>query len=69
MRRLHFLHPGSSETLSLTFDIDFMASYYAFHDVRLEGRVEEIDLVYKYLILDGNRIYFDDIYDIKICDI
>ena len=46
-----------------------MASYYAFHDVRLEGRVEEIDLVYKYLILDGNRIYFDDIYDIKICDI
>lgn len=45
-----------------------MFCYYAFHDVRLEGRVEEIDLVYKYLILDGNRIYFDDIYDIKICD-
>ena len=42
--------------------------HYAFHDIKLEGRVEEIDIVYKYLIVDGKRIYFADIYDIRICD-
>lgn len=42
--------------------------YFSFHNVKMEGRVTEIDLVYKYLKLGNDKIYFDDIYDIKICD-
>ena len=42
--------------------------YHAFHDVKMEGRVSKIDIVYKYLVLNETKIYFDDIYDIRICD-
>ena len=42
--------------------------YHAFHDIKLEGRVNQIDIVYKFLVVDGTKIFFDDIYDIRICD-
>lgn len=43
--------------------------HYAFHDVEKTGKVTQIDYVYKYLRLDEQKIYFDDIYRIKITDI
>ena len=42
--------------------------YFSFHNVKMEGRVTEIDFVYKFLKLGDDKIYFDDIYDIKICN-
>ena len=38
----------------------------AYHDVVSTGRVKAIDYVFKYVLLDGEKIYFDNIYDIKI---
>ena len=40
----------------------------AFHNTRLSGRVDEIDMVMKYLKIDGKTIWFDDIYAIRITD-
>ena len=40
--------------------------YRAYHDVVSVGRVRAIDPVFKYLLLDNEKIYFDNIYDIKI---
>ena len=40
--------------------------YRAYHDVVSTGRVKGIDYVFKYVLLDGEKIYFDNIYDIKI---
>lgn len=40
--------------------------YRACHDVVSEGRINAVDLVYKYLLLDAEKIYFDNIYDIKL---
>ncbi|MDE7082555.1 MAG: YolD-like family protein [Clostridia bacterium] len=40
--------------------------YRACHDVVSEGRIKAVDLVYKYLLLDAEKIYFDNIYDIKL---
>jgi len=42
--------------------------YHAFHDVRLEGRVTEINTVMKYLKIMEKKVYFDDIYSVKIMD-
>lgn len=42
--------------------------YHAFHNVRLEGRVTEISLVLKYLKIMEEKVYFDDIYSLKIID-
>ncbi len=40
--------------------------YCAFHDVVKSGTVTDIDLTYRNLKLDGERIWFDDIYNIRI---
>lgn len=40
--------------------------YRAFHEVTLQGKVSKIDTVYRYLIIGEERIYFDDLYKLKI---
>lgn len=40
--------------------------YHAFHEQRLTGTVDRIDTVYHYIMVDGVKISFDDIYDVKI---
>ena len=40
--------------------------YRAFHEVTLQGTVSKIDTVYRYLIIGEERIYFDDLYKLKI---
>ena len=42
--------------------------YRAFHDVKRSGRVTDINNTYKYLKLEEEQIYFDDIYSITITD-
>lgn len=42
--------------------------YSAFHDVTKRGRVTEISTVFRYLRLNGEKIFFDDIYSIRITD-
>jgi len=42
--------------------------YCRFHDVTRQGTVTELSKIYAYVAIDGERIYFDDIYDIKIDD-
>ena len=42
--------------------------YHAFHEVTKEGRVTEINYSAGYLMLGDKKIYFDDIYQIYICD-
>ena len=42
--------------------------YRAFHDVTREGRITALSPVFKYLVLDGEKIFFDDIYKVKITD-
>ena len=36
-----------------------------FHDITLEGAVSEINLTYKFLKLNGEKIFFEDIYHIE----
>ena len=44
-------------------------SYYcAFHDVVKAGTITDVDYTYKHLKLDNERIWFDDIYSIRITD-
>lgn len=38
--------------------------YNAFHDVTKEGRITEINTAYRYLKLNGEKIFFEDIYSI-----
>ena len=40
--------------------------YRAFHEVTKQGKVTNIDMVYRYLVIDEERIYFDDLYQLKI---
>ena len=40
--------------------------YHAYHEVISKGAVDRIDKVYQYLIVGTEKIFFDDIYDIKI---
>ena len=42
--------------------------YHAFHDVRLEGRVTEINFTFKYLKIMDEKVYFDDMYFVKFLD-
>lgn len=42
--------------------------YSAFHDIVKTGTVTDIDLIYKSLKIDGERIWFDDIYSIGIVE-
>lgn len=40
--------------------------YRAFHEATLQGSVNAIDFVYRYLVVGDERIYFDDLYKLKI---
>ena len=40
--------------------------HHAFHDVIIRGRVTGLDLARKMLSLDGENIFFDDIYAVSI---
>ncbi len=40
--------------------------YCAFHDVSKDGRITEISVPFRYLRLDNEKIFFDDIYAIQI---
>ena len=42
--------------------------YYGFHDVKLEGQITEISCAFKYLRLNEEKIYFEDIYSVKPLD-
>ena len=39
--------------------------YHSFHEVEKIGLVEKIDMVYRYMIIAGEKILFDDIYEMK----
>ena len=44
-------------------------SYYsAFHEIEREGIVTELNFHFKYLKVDGEKIFFQDIYEITIKD-
>lgn len=43
--------------------------YRNFHDVEISGRVTSVDVVYRKLKVDEERILFDDIYTIRIIDV
>jgi len=43
--------------------------YCAFHDVTKRGRITDVDCTFRWLKLDGEKIYFDDIYSITITDL
>ena len=42
--------------------------YSGFHDVFKRGTVTDIDKIFRHLKLDGQRIWFDDIYKLRITD-
>ena len=42
--------------------------YSAFHEIVKSGEITDVDLIYRSLKLDGERIWFEDIYSIKITD-
>lgn len=43
--------------------------YKDFHDVTISGRVTAINITYRKLKVDEERILFDDIYSIRITDV
>ncbi len=43
--------------------------FFAFHDVTMYGPIVDVDLTFKYLKLGSERIWFDDIYSIRIKDL
>ncbi len=43
--------------------------YYAFHDVVKEGTVTAVDTIFRYIRLNDEKIFFDDIYSIEVIDI
>ena len=45
-----------------------MECHHAFHDVCFEGRVSELSKALKYLKIAEEKVYFEDIYSIKIMD-
>lgn len=42
--------------------------YHAYHEVILNGRIENIDFNFRQLEIGGERIWFEDIYWIRIID-
>lgn len=40
--------------------------YSCYHDVSSEGTVNSVDMTYRYLVLDEEKIYFEDIYRIRL---
>ncbi len=50
-------------------DIKIRVAYYkAFHYFTIKGAVDKIDKVNKFLLLGEEKIFFDDIYEIRILD-
>jgi hypothetical protein len=47
----------------------WLSYYKAFHDVEKKGTLTAINKAYKYLLVDDEKIFFNDIYDIEIVDI
>ena len=43
--------------------------YCAFHDVTKCGRITDVSCTFRWLKLDGEQIYFEDIYSIEITDL
>lgn len=59
-----------SETLSMLvpgMEIE-IEHYRSCHDVVDRGRIQRIDLAYKYLMVGDVKIFFTNIYDIKILE-
>ena len=46
----------------------YMECHHLFHDISLEGRVIELSKVFRYLKIGEEKVYFEDIYSIKIMD-
>ena len=46
-----------------------ISCYCAFHDVVKHGRITDVDITFRNLKLDSERIWFDDIYAIRITDL
>ena len=60
---------NSKILLKLEPGMEIELEYYrAFHNVRRRGRVELVDIPFKRLKLDGEIVWFDDIYAIAITD-
>ena len=60
---------NSSVLAKLTKGTRVTIDYYcAFHDITKEGRITEISTAFRYLKLNGEKIFFDDIYCIRITD-
>ena len=60
---------NSKILLKLKPGMEIVLEYYcAFHDVRRRGRVDLVDIPFRRLKLDGETIWFDDIYAIAITD-
>ena len=43
--------------------------YCAFHDVTKRGRITEVNCTFRWLKLEGEQIFFEDIYSIRITDL
>ena len=55
------------ETRSITKGAEIKVRYYkAYHEIELQGKVTNIDVVYRYLVIGEERIYFDDLYKLTI---
>lgn len=42
--------------------------YHKFHDIRIEGFVEDISCAFKYVKIDEEKICFEDIYSAELLD-
>jgi len=45
-----------------------LCCYHAFHEVKKTGTLTKINHAYKYLVVNEEKIFFDDIYSIRIID-
>ena len=43
--------------------------YCAFHDVTKRGRITDVNCTFRWLKLEGEQIFFEDIYSIRITDL
>ena len=43
--------------------------YCAFHDVTKRGRITDVNCMFRWLKLEGEQIFFEDIYSIRITDL
>lgn len=63
------MEQNSIEISKLAKGSKVQMSYYChFHDVARSGTIDAVSCPYRFLILDEEKIYFDDIYTITIID-